>query len=153
MVAPNLPNGLAGHGTETGPVAALCVHFAAGGVKHRIDFAEPAPRAEIVRAAAARLTVEWDAPRAGLLRGRAMLRGDVACEAYLLLGAAGGPGEDRDLLRAAGLPREWAALLARMPERPLLATVARGPEWSPHLLRRVQSLLIAVAGDLSLTGV
>jgi hypothetical protein len=128
------------------------VHFAAGGVEHRIDFAEAAPRAEIARAATARLTVEWDAPRAGLLRGRAMLRGDVACEAYLLLGAAGGVAEDRDLLRAGGLPREWAALLARMPERPLLATVARGPELSPHLLRRVHSLLISVAPDLALTG-
>jgi hypothetical protein len=50
------------------------------------------------------------------------------------------------------LPREWAALLARMPERPLLATVARGPQWSPHLLRRVQSLLLAVAEDLALSG-
>jgi hypothetical protein len=40
-----------------------------------------------------------------------------------------------------------------MPERPLLATVARGAEVSPNLLRRVHALLIAAAGDVALTGV
>jgi hypothetical protein len=129
------------------------VHFTGRGAEHRIDFADPVPAAEVARAAAARLTAEWDAGRGGLLRGRAMLRGDVACEAYLLPGAAGGPADERAVLRAAGLSREGAALLARMPERPLLATVARGAEVSPNLLRRVHALLIAAAGDMALTGV
>jgi len=146
MVASNLPNGFDPAAARAG-AAALCVHFAAGGVEHRIDFAEPAPLAEVGRAATARLTVEWDAGVAGLLRGRAMLRGNVACEAYLLRCNAARPGDDRELLRSQGLPREWASLLARMPERPLLATVARGPELSPNLLRRIHSLLITVAGE------
>jgi hypothetical protein len=151
MVALNLPNEPAPHRTPPG-AAALSVHFAAGGAEHRIDFTEPAPAAEVARAAAAKLTVAWGSPHGPLLRGRAMLRGDVACEAYLLRGTAGRPAEDRELLRSQGLPREWAALLARMPERPLLATVARGQELSPHLLRRIHSLLVAVAGELAFTG-
>jgi hypothetical protein len=150
MVAPNLSNGPAPRWTQP---AALSVHFAAGGAERRIDFTEPAPGAEVARAAAAKLTVRWDASPGPLLRGRAMLRGDVACEAYLLHGSAHGAAVDREWLRAAGVPREWATLLARMPERPLLATVARGPELSPHLLRRVQSLLIAAAGEFAVTGV
>jgi len=150
MVAINLPNGLA---TPPAPAAALSVHFAAGGVEHRIDFTDAAPTAELARAAAARLTVALDVVHPGLLRGRAVLRGEVACEAYVLLGTTGKQGDDRELLRSAGLPRESAALLARMPERPLLATVARGPELSPNLLRRIHSLLIILAGDVALTGV
>ena len=150
MVAPNQPTGLT---TRHEPAAALCVHFAAGGVERRIDFTDAAPPAELARAAAARLTVALDVVQPGLLRGRAVLRGEVACEAYVLLGTATRPADDRELLRSTGISREWANLLARMPERPLLATGARGPELSPNLLRRIHSLLITSAGDVALTGV
>jgi hypothetical protein len=147
MVVPDLPNRSA---TPPVPTAALCVHFAAGGAERRIDFTDAAPPSELDRAAAARLTVALDAVQPGLVRGRAVLRGEVACEAYLLPGTSAGPGDDRERLRSAGLPREWAALLARMPERPLLATVARGPDLSPNLLRRIHSLLITAAGGVAL---
>jgi hypothetical protein len=150
MVVSNLTNRFA---TTRVPTAALCVHFAAGGGQRRIDFTDAAPPVELARAAAARLTVALDVVQPRLLRGRAVLRGEVACEAYLLAVTAAGPGDDRELLRSAGLPREWAALLARMPERPLLATVARGPELSPNLLRRIHSLLMTRAGDVALSGV
>lgn len=155
MVAMGYPNGFDLPAARSGPIstaprATLCVHFSASGAEHCISFTEAASPAESYRARAARLTIEWDDRLPGLLRGRALLRGEVACDAYLLMPPPGGAGDanrssarDRDLLRGEGLPREWAALLARMPERPLLATAARGPDLSPQLLRRVHSLLIA----------
>ena len=121
----------------------LCAHFSTRTGEHCIGFAEAAPEGEVYRARAARLEVDWEDRNGGLLRGRALLRGDVACDAYLLTGEPADPTDDRDALRAEGLPREWASLVARMPERPLLVTVARGPELSPTLLRRVHSLLAA----------
>jgi hypothetical protein len=136
MVATTRPNGI-----ET----ILCVHFSTRAGEHCIGFAEAAPQCEVRRARAARLDVEWEARDGGLLRGRALLRGDVACDAFLLTGEPADPANERDVLRAEGLPREWSSLVARMPERPLLVTVARGPELSPTLLRRVHSLLIAAA--------
>jgi hypothetical protein len=133
--------------------SALCVHFSGRRAEHVICFAEPAPALEVARAGAARLVVEWDDATASLLRGRALLRGEVACDAWLLTAPTVGPGdsivhapvEDRALLRAAGVPRDRATLLARMPERPLLATSTRGPDLSPQLLRRIHSLLLAHA--------
>ena len=125
----------------------LCVHFSARTGEHCIGFAEAAPEGEVRRARGARLTAAWDEHGPGLLGGRALLRGDVACDAYLLTGEPADPVDDRDALRAEGLPREWASLVARMPERPLLVTVARGPELSPTLLRRVHSLLLAAADE------
>lgn len=155
MVATNYPNGFDIPAARRALVpafsrATLCVHFSSSGAEHCISFTEAVSQAETHRARAARLTIEWDDRPHGLLRGRALLRGEVACDAYLLTPRPGGAGDanrssarDRDLLRGEGLPREWAALLARMPERPLLATAARGPDLSPQLLRRVHSLLIA----------
>ena len=135
--------------------SALCVHFTGRGAEHVICFADRAPAPEVTRARAARLVIEWDDATGvsanTLLRGRALLRGEIACDAFLLTAPTVGPGdsivhapvEDRTLLRAAGVPRDRATLLARMPERPLLATSTRGPELSPHLLRRIHSLLLA----------
>ena len=135
-----------------GGTAMLCVHFAGRGSAHVICFTDPARASEVDRARAARLVVEWDEDGGPLLRGRALLRGEVACDAYLLAALdapAHTPARDRELLRAAGFPRDRASLLARMPERPLLATAARGPAPSPQLLRRIHSLLLAGAATVA----
>ena len=145
MTAMDYPNGIDLDAPRHPRAATLCVHFTGRRVEHGICFAEAAPGPEVARARAARLQVEWDERPGAVLRGRALLRGEVACDAYLLTGewSAG----DREQLRSEGLPREWATLLARMPERPLLCTVARGPDLSPQLLRRIHSLLLATAGS------
>lgn len=160
MVAMRYPNGFDFPPAQSGRIATdagptLCVHFSASGAEHCISFTETASQGEINRARAARLTVEWDARVDWLLRGRALLRGETACDAYLLTPAPPGArsvnrstADDRDLLRAAGLPRERAALLARMPQRPLMTTAACGPDLSPQLLNRIHSLLIVAATAL-----
>lgn len=160
MVVMNYPNGFDLPASRQAPFSAapratLCVHFSASGAEHCISFTEAASEAETNRARAARLTIGWDVRRDWLLRGRALLRGEVACDAYLLTpapvgadGANRSSAGDRDLLRAEGLPRERATLLARMPERPLLATAACGPDLSPQLLYRIHSLLIVAATSL-----
>src|SRR5580765_5482194 len=146
MVATNQRNGF-GDGGEprVGRPATLCVHFSSA--ERCVSFSEAAPQGELERAAAARLTIEWDLASGPAHRGRALLRGEVACEAYLLTQETEGVsiGHDRDLLRAAGLPKDRALLLARMPERPLLATVGHGPQMSPQLMHRIHSLLLAAA--------
>jgi hypothetical protein len=146
MVAINQQNGF-GNGGEprVGRPATLCVHFSSA--ERCVSFSEAAPHWELERAAGARLRIEWDVASGAVHRGRALLRGEVACDAYLLTHEAAGAsiGHDRDLLRAAGLPKDRASLLARMPERPLLATVGNGPEMSPQLMHRIHSLLLAGA--------
>jgi hypothetical protein len=146
MTATDFPNGIEFNAPRHLPAraATLCVHFTGRGIEHGICFAEAAPGPEVARAQAARLEVEWEQRPGAMFLGRALLRGEVACDAYLLSGES--TAGDREQLRAEGLPREWAVLLYRMPERPLLCTVARGPDLSPQLLRRIHSLLLATAG-------
>lgn len=147
MVAINGQDGLG----PVGRAAALCVHFSASGAEHCISFADAVPPEEVSRAASARLTVAWSRHPGGTFVGRALLRGEVACDAYLLDHQAHPVTElrtaaqDCDALRSAGLSRHRSHLLARLPQRPLLATVSRAADLSPKLLRRVHGVLLAGA--------
>jgi hypothetical protein len=75
-----------------------------------------------------------------VLHGRAVFGGGAACDCFLLGG--GDAREERDALRRLGVARDRVALLAQLPQRPLLVTAARGGEAEPRLVRRLHRLLL-----------
>jgi hypothetical protein len=127
--------------------ATLCVHFSSRATEHGIWFAEPAPEAEVDASRVGRMSVVWRELPDPLLRGYARLGRDVVCDCFLLPGST--PADDRRMLRAQGVGREAAAIIARMPQRPLLATFGRGGELPPPLVRRFQRLLLWTAATCS----
>lgn len=127
--------------------ATLCVHFSSRAAEHGIWFAEPALEAEVDASRMGRMSVVWRELPGPLLRGYAMLGRDVVCDCFFLSGSS--PADDRRMLRAQGVPREAAGIIARMPQRPLLATLGRGGELPPPLVRRFQRLLLSTAAACS----
>jgi hypothetical protein len=122
----------------------LCVHFAVGGAEHSIWFAERGCDLECESVRVGRLSVAWRELPGGLLRGQAVLGRGTLCECYLV--ADGDMDETRETLRTHGVSRSDASLIARMPERPLLATFARhAAEIPPATLRRLHQFLLATA--------
>ena len=123
--------------------ATLCVHFSSRATEHGIWFAEPAPEAEVDAFRVGRMSVVWRELPGPLLKGYAMLGREVVCDCFLLPGSS--LANDRKMLRAQGVPRDAASIIARMPQRPLLATLGRGGELPAPLVRRFQRLLLSTA--------
>jgi hypothetical protein len=129
---------------ESRPSPVLCVHIAVGGAEHSIWFADRGCDLEREALRVGQLSVAWRELSGGLLRGQAALGRDTLCECYLV--AAGDMDETRESLRSQGVSRTEATLIARMPERPLLATFARhAAEIPPATLRRLHQFLLATA--------
>lgn len=126
----------------------LCVHFAAGGSEHTIWYGDAAAPADVDGWGAGRVSIAWRELPGPLLRGQLVLGRDVACDCFLLLG--GDAREDQVMLRSQGVPRSHAALLARMPQRPLLATFARRGDLPPATVRRLHRLLLSADTGRSL---
>jgi hypothetical protein len=136
--------GIVAEVAESQPSPVLCVHFAIGGAEHSIWFADRGCDLERESVRVGPLSVAWRELPGGLLRGQAVLGRDTLCECYLV--ASGDMDETRDSLRSHGVSRSDASLIARMPERPLLATFARhAAEIPPATLRRLHQILIATA--------
>ena len=120
----------------------LCVHFTRDWDEYNLwlagagdDFTDPP----------ANLRIAWHERPTGVLWAEVSNRHGVACDAVLLDRRHTGATwqQVRDLLRAEGVPRQCAAILARLPERPLLATFARGPSMSTDMVRRIHRVLRA----------
>ena len=121
---------------------ALCAHFTGARGDYDLSVDEGAP--EDGDASLEGFVVAWRHRLDGMLAGRVSRRGTVVCEAVLLGGSTDGSARQvRNQLRREGVSHRCAAALARMPQRPLLATFARGPELSSEMLRRVHRLLIS----------
>src|SRR5439155_6503577 len=119
----------------------LCVHFAHGGD----DYCLTVGADEKGTAALPELAVSWRRRPSGVLWGEVMLRRSPLCDAVLLHDSGRGYRHDRDVLRQEGLPRTRAAILARLPQRPLLASFARGPQLPRHTLGQIHGLLLSAA--------
>jgi hypothetical protein len=125
----------------------LCVHFTSEWDEYSLWI-----NASGAVASRSDLRVSWHQRPSGILWGEVCYRQTIACDAILLderhLGATWQ--HVRDLLRAEGVPRQCAAILARLTERPLLTTIARGPALSSEMVRRVHATLL---GDCPRAGV
>ena len=120
-----------------------CVHFAARRSEHSmwlVDFDEP-----VSPAADGNASVVWRELPGAVLHGSAMFARGATCECFLLCG--GDARREPEALRAVGMPRERAALVARMPQRPLLVTVAQGGDVEPATLRRLHRLLLSTVAE------
>jgi hypothetical protein len=126
---------------EGGPTV-LCVHFTSDWDEYGLWIAEPDT---VARPPALGITTAWDQRPSGVAWGVVSYRQTVACDAILVDGRHAGAAWQhvRDLLRAEGVPRQCAAIVARLRERPLLTTIARGPALSPGMVRRVHMTLLA----------
>ena len=120
-----------------------CVHFAARRSEHSmwlVDFDEPVKPAAVGNA-----SVVWRELPGAVLHGSAVIARGATCECFLLCG--GDARREPDGLRAAGMSRERAAQVARIPQRPLLVTVARDGELEPATLRRLHRLLLSTVAE------
>jgi len=120
----------------------LCVHF----TSRRGDYSLWVAESEVESAGdqfSGEVSVCWRRRPGGLLQGAVSFGRTVACDATFLQGS--GAGIDRNALVAEGVSAKCAAVIAQLPQRPLLATFARGPVLSPDLVRRTHRLLIAAA--------
>jgi hypothetical protein len=122
----------------------LCVHFTREWDEYSLWLA--VPDAEQAMPAPG-FAAAWQQRESGMLWGEVSYRHAAACDAIFIDERHAGATWQhvRDLLRAEGTPRQCAAILARLPERPLLATIARGPAMSPDMVRRMHATLL---GDL-----
>ena len=129
------------HPTPAAP-ATLCVHFTRDWDEYNLWLAG----ADDARPTAfSRLRIAWHERPTGVLWAEVSNSHSTACDAILLdhRYTAATWQQIRDLLRAEGVPRQCAAILARLPERPLLATFARGPSMSTDMVRQIHRLLRA----------
>jgi hypothetical protein len=137
---PLLADGV-GHADVTaadGPL--LCVHFTGRRADHSLWLAE-ADSAHAPGDFGGDVSVCWRRRPGDLLRGTVTFGRVLACDAVLVRSAE----DTRDRLVAEGVSRTCAAVIAQMPQRPLLATFGRGPSLSPDLVRRTHRLLVAAA--------
>lgn len=127
-----------GHGESV-----LCVHFNREWDEYSIWLAG----ADDSAATPPDLRFAWQMRPSGVAWAEASNRHAVACDAVLLdIRHTGATWQQvRDLLRVEGVPRQCAAILARLPERPLLATFARGPVLSTDMVRQIHQVLLTRA--------
>ena len=161
--APDIRRVAAGPASATGAGdtgLVLCVHFTSEWDSYSLWTAGAGADADN-RPPITGLRITWLRRPSGVLWGEVSCHGSAACAAILLdrcpdgvcqcCDGAGGAyaGDryrcDRDWLRSEGVPRRRAEILARLPERPLLATFARGPNMPPDMVRRIHRLLLAAA--------
>lgn len=115
----------------------LCVHFAASGSEHSIWLAG----CDEAAGGIGRASILWRDTPGPIAHGRVVFGRGAACDCLFLMdGDARG---EREVLRALGVPRERASLLARMPHRPLLVTTGRDGDLDPAMVRRLHRLLLS----------
>jgi hypothetical protein len=137
-------------GHAIGPT--LCVHFTSDRAEYSLWFAEAAQESAVDLLDDAGMDIIWRRRPSGVLRGEVRCRGSVVCDAVILGEHDAGrtpPREtyrrDREMLSGEGIPRRCGEVLAWLPQRPLLCTLARGPALSPGMVRQVHRLLLEAA--------
>jgi hypothetical protein len=130
----------------------LCVHFTSDRAQYSLWLAEAGQEPAVDLLDDAGMDIIWRRRPSGVLRGEVRCRGAVVCDAVMLAEHDAGrtrPREtyrgDREMLSREGIPRRCAEVLAWLPKRPLLCTLARGPALLQGMVRRVHRLLLEAA--------
>jgi hypothetical protein len=141
------PTGLGGIAAGSAPVSAaapsgevLCVHFAGAGDEHSLWLAGPVGDGA-TSAPSSGVAVLWHRGHDGVARGEIAFHRAGVADVIVLAGPW-----DRASLRALGLSRRQAGVLAPLTGRPVLATFARGPAVPPDRLRRIHRHLLDSLG-------